>query len=163
MAVLTRVRGLIVSERHQRWQPHPGAVTGFAGIAGHGMRRRFVPNTVASAGYAGADDGLLMGKRQYQGQPGVDRMTAFAQIRGLRMVRPFAGNTPGQAVMTACSGACLGGDAAVIETDLPPIGDTGVTAVTGIGGGHMIGAFAHANDVVVAIGAGFTGLIVGEW
>ena len=117
---------------------------------------------MAAAGDTIGDNRLFMGKRQYQWQPAVHRMAALTQLRGLRMAGTFAGNTAGRAVVTAGTGAGLAGYLAVIETHLQPVAHTGMTGITGLNCGHMVGPFACSNEVVVATGARGAGLVVSE-
>ena len=78
------------------------------------------------------------------------------------MIRSFAGHPAGQAVMTTGAGARLPCHPAVIKADLRPIGNTSMTDIARIAGGHMIRPFAYCNNVVMTVGAGLAGLIVCE-
>lgn len=64
--------------------------------------------------------------------------------------------------MTAGTGAGLVRNLIVVESDLKPIGEAGVTRVARIGSGHVVGPFATGNNVVVTVGTWFTGFIVGK-
>ena len=64
--------------------------------------------------------------------------------------------------MTPRGSAVLSCHWAMVETDLEPIGNTGVAYIASISSGHVVCAFTCCNDVVVTVCTQFTGLIMGK-